>query len=87
MSFEISKEVLINGAPADIAGGMAGAAMEFNAHSLRGTSQWMSQQAADDLARAMRADPQVVGRQQWYRDLDRAGNREQADRCPEPVAG
>lgn len=58
--------------PADIAGGMAGAAMEYNATALRGAGRWLGQQAVVELDRALAANPAVVGRQRWYHDLDHA---------------
>lgn len=60
--------------PADVAGGLAGAAMEFNASALRTTARWLGQQAAVELERALASDPAVVGRQRWYGDLDQARN-------------
>lgn len=58
--------------PADIAGGLAGARLEFNASALRRTSETFKAQAVRDLDRALKADPGLVGRTRWYQDLDAA---------------
>lgn len=62
---------------ASIAGGMAAAVMQYNAHALRGTANYLSTQAAATLARAL-SSPVVPGfRHLWYQDLDRAGQLSQ----------
>lgn len=56
----------------DIAGGISGGVMEFNASSLRGTGQYFSELSAKHLEWARNADPGVVGKTKWYADLDDA---------------
>lgn len=56
----------------DIAGGLAGARLEFNASALKKTSATFKAQAVRDLDRALKADPGAVGRTRWYQDLDHA---------------
>lgn len=46
--------------------------MEFNASSLRGTGSYFKSLSDTHLERAMKADPAVTGRMQWYKDLDDA---------------
>lgn len=57
---------------AEIAGGVAAGAMQFNANALRETAKRLNQQAAVTLARALADDPAIVGRSSIYRDLERA---------------
>ncbi len=62
-------------APAsDIAGGIAGGVMEFQASSLRGTGQYFQQLSAKHREWARNADPGVIGKTRWYADID-AANR------------
>jgi uncharacterized protein YukE len=58
--------------PGDVVGGLAGARLEFNSSALRQTSATFRTQAVRDLDRALKADPGLVGRTRWYRDLDDA---------------
>ena len=56
----------------DIAGGIAGGVMEFQASALRGTGQYFQELSAKHLEWARNADPGVVGKTRWYADLDDA---------------
>ncbi len=56
----------------DVAGGLAGARLQYNASALRKTSEIFKSQAIRDLDRALRTNPAHVGKSRWYQDLDRA---------------
>lgn len=57
---------------ADIAGGMAGGVMAYQATALRGSGQYYRGLAARHLEWARNADPAVSGRARWYADYDEA---------------
>ncbi|QWZ09280.1 hypothetical protein KRR39_05705 [Nocardioides panacis] len=57
---------------ADIAGGLSGAALEYNASALKQTSATFKAQAVRDLDRALKTDPGAIGKTRWYQDLDHA---------------